>query len=338
MDISIAGEKILFVPVIYEHAAALIGVTPSNMARNAELIVAGQLKAYELYHHDLVTVGIDIYNVEAEALGCSVQYFHDEAIPAIAGNIVNGPADLRRLHLPDPEHDGRLPLLLEAASQVKEAIGLEVPVGAAMVGPFTLAALLRGYESFVLDLLTQPDFAGALLDFATEVGQTVGTAMIKRGITAISINESWITPPLLSPELYQQFAFYREKRLIATLKVSGATSVGLISGGNTTPIVDWLVQTGSSILMADYGTDLIAYKAKARAAGILLRGSIQSRVLETGPKELIAAQTREVLAKGAPGGGFILGCGVVPYGAAPENVLYLKQVLATYMAEREGIA
>ncbi|MGI9862659.1 uroporphyrinogen decarboxylase family protein [Moorella naiadis] len=337
MDISIAGETILFVPVIYEHAAALMGVTPSDMARNADLLVAGQLKAYELYQHDLVTVGIDIYNIEAEALGCPVQYFHDETIPAIAGNIVNGPADLKHLHLPDPEHDGRLPLLLDAASRVKEALGLEVPVGAAMVGPFTLAALLRGYESFILDLLLAPEFAADLLDFATAVGVAVGTAMVKRGLS-LSVNESWITPPLLSPDLYQRFAFPREQRLITALKAAGAASVGLISGGNTTAIVDWLVQTGSSLLMADYGTDLVAYKAKARAAGIVLRGSIQSRVLETGPREVIAAQAREVLAKGAPGGGFILGCGVVPYGADPENVLYLKQILQNYMAEREGKA
>ncbi|CEP67342.1 Uncharacterized [Moorella glycerini] len=60
--------------------------------------------------------------------------------------------------------------------------------------------------------------------------------------------------------------------------------------------------------------------------------------METGPKELIAVQAREVLAKGAPGGGFILGCDVVPYGAPPEKVLYLKQVLAAYMAEHGGIA
>ncbi|WP_422880119.1 uroporphyrinogen decarboxylase family protein [Neomoorella glycerini] len=50
-------------------------------------MVRGQLQAYELYGHDLVTVGIDIYNVEAEAMGCPVQYFDDEAIPAIAGNV-----------------------------------------------------------------------------------------------------------------------------------------------------------------------------------------------------------------------------------------------------------
>ncbi|CEP67341.1 Periplasmic binding protein-like I [Moorella glycerini] len=72
--------------------------------------------------------------------------------------------------------------------------------------------------------------------------------------------------------------------LIAALKAAGAASVGLISGGNTNPIVDWLVQTGSSILMADYGTDLEAYKAKSWTAGIVLRGSIQARVWRPVPK------------------------------------------------------
>lgn len=325
-----AVDRVPFVPTVYEHAAALLGVTPSEMARSADLIVQGQLKAHETYGHDLVVVGVDIYNIEAEALGTPVRYGTDAGVPALAAHIVPDEASLARLALPDPERSGRMPLLMDAAARIKEALDGEVPVGAAAVGPFTLAALLRGFEDLVLDMLTGVTFVDTLLDFTEEVCFTFGRAIAARGL-GLSLNESWITPPLLSPRLYAQYVFPRHKRLIARLRAGGAENVSLISGGNTTPIVDWLVQTGSSLLMADYGTDLSVYREKARLAGIMIRGSIQAHLMEDGSREEIAAQAHQVLSAGAvPGSRFILGCGVLPYGADPRRVLYLKELAATY--------
>jgi len=323
-------DRVPFVPTIYEHAAALIGVTPSEMANDGKLIVRGQLDAYRRYGHDLVAVGIDIYNIEAEALGCVVQYFADNTIPSVGFHVLAGEkAGLKGLSVPDPESAGRMPLLLEAAAAVREEIGAEVPVAAAIVGPFTLAALLRGYEAMMFDLLEDPDYVGQLLDFALEVAAAFGTAMVKRGL-GVAVNDSWITPPLLSPKYYKQYVLGRHQELIRRLKAAGAASVGLVSGGNTQPIADYLVQTGSSLLMADYGLDLAAYKAKASAAGIILRGSIQAALLETGSDKEIRAQACEVLSIGAPGGRFVLGCGVVPFGTEPRRILLLKELAAAY--------
>ncbi len=268
-------DRVPFVPTIYEHAAALIGVTPSEMAKSEELLVQGQLDAYRRYGHDLVAVGIDIYNIEAEALGCGIQYFANNSIPSVASHVLaKNKEDIALLAVPDPEASGRMPMLLQAASRVKRELGGEVPVSAAAVGPFTLAALLRGFEALVIDMIRDPAYADRVLDFATEVAATFGEAMVRRGL-GVAINDSWIAPPLMSPKLYKAFVLDRHKYMIRRLKAAGATNVGLISGGNTLPIADYLVETGSSLLMADYGTDLAAFKAKAAAAKITLRGSIK---------------------------------------------------------------
>jgi uroporphyrinogen decarboxylase len=323
-------DRVPFVPTIYEHAAALIGVTPSAMARSEELIVMGQLESYSRYGHDLVAVGIDIYNLEAEAMGCSVQYFEDNSIPSVNMHVLaDGSVPAESLQVPDPESSGRMPMLLSACEKIRRDIGREVPVSAAAVGPFTLAALLRGFETLVVDMLEEPECAEKLLDFSCEVAFSFGEAMIKRGL-GIALNDSWISPPLMSPRLYKRFVFDRHKKLIGRLKEAGATSVGLISGGNTQPIAEYLVQTGSSILLADYGVDLAAYKEKASAAGIVLRGSIKASLLETGTEEEIVAQAKEVLSIGAPGGRFVLGCGVVPFGTDPRRVLLLKKLAEAF--------
>ena len=59
-------------PAIYEHKAALIGRTPIEVACNAAMFAQALLKEYEVYGADFLTVGLDVYNIEAEALGAEL--------------------------------------------------------------------------------------------------------------------------------------------------------------------------------------------------------------------------------------------------------------------------
>jgi hypothetical protein len=78
------ADRIPFVPAIYEHKAALIGKTPSEVAQSEELLVYAALAEFETYRPDLLTVGMDVYNVEAEALGCKVKYYDTHAYRALS--------------------------------------------------------------------------------------------------------------------------------------------------------------------------------------------------------------------------------------------------------------
>ena len=75
--------RIPFTPVVYEHAARFVGRTPWEVSRDAELLFEGHRRAYLEYHQQVIAVGIDIYNVEAEAYGARVEPCQDSAIPAI---------------------------------------------------------------------------------------------------------------------------------------------------------------------------------------------------------------------------------------------------------------
>jgi uncharacterized protein (DUF433 family) len=65
--------KIAFTPVIYEHAARFVGRTPWEVSRDADLMFEGHRRAYLEYHHQVIAVGIDIYNLETEAYGAKVE-------------------------------------------------------------------------------------------------------------------------------------------------------------------------------------------------------------------------------------------------------------------------
>ena len=91
------ADRIPFVPAIYEHKGALIGKSPSEICRNPEYLYRGLLKELETYDPDMLVMGIDVYNVEAEALGCKVVYFPDSNdCPGIVQPLIDSPADLAR--------------------------------------------------------------------------------------------------------------------------------------------------------------------------------------------------------------------------------------------------
>ncbi len=328
IDLLNRGEippRIPFVPVIYEHAARIIGVTPSELTVSEDLIMEGQLAAYEMYRHDLVSVGVDIYNIEAEALGCEVRYFSDQTIPSITGPIVSSREDLKNLRIPDPDRDGRMPLFRSATRRINKKIGNEVYVSGTVVGPFTLAAILRGFESLLTDLLFDENFAEEQLKFAMEVSFAYAKSFIDSGV-GISINESWIAPPLLSPDLFKSKILIFEKQLIKQLKSHGLKNVALICGGDTSSIAHLLTKTGTSLLMADANSDQEQIKKICDRYKINLRAAIDPVLLQQGNIIQMEEAVKNIIEKCSANGRFILGCGVVSFDTSPENVLKLKML------------
>lgn len=319
-------QRIPFVPTIYEHAAKVVGKTPSQVAQSEELIVNSQLESYKIYKHDLISVGVDIYNVEVEALGAKVSFYDNTDIPSVEEILVKNKGDIKKLKVPDPEKDGRMPIFVNATEKILKEVGDEVIVNGTIVGPFTLAAILRGFENFIMDMVYDRDFALEVMEFAKKVGLFFAQSFIRRG-AGISINESWISPPLLSPDLYSRYVYPIEKQMVDEIKAMGLDNIALISGGNTTEIAPYMLKTGTSLLMADYNTDQQYYKELCREKGVMLRASIESKLVEYGTKDEMREAARKVIDKCGDYEKFIFGCGVVSYGTPISNVILLKEIV-----------
>jgi len=319
-------EQIPFVPTIYEHAAKVIGKPVSHLCQSADLLVEAQLKCYELYRHDLISVGVDIYNVEYEAMGAKFEYSDQESLPVTSDILVTCEEEIKALKIPDPQKDGRMPLFLGAAERINKEVGCEVGVGGTIVCPFTLAAIARGFEDIIMDMIDNPEFAEEQLEFALQVALAYGKAFIDRGL-GVAINESWIVPPLLSPSFYRSIVAEYETRLIFELKAYGAASVALISGGDTTPIALELVNTGTSLLMCDYFNDRKLFKKFCREHNVALRASIQSRTVAMGDDEELYREAKAVLYDCADYHKFIMGCGVVGYDTAPNRLIKFREII-----------
>src|SRR5690606_23224727 len=195
----------------------------------------------------------DVYNVEAEALGCEIVYFDDtDDVPGVASYPIKQPSDIDKLRVPDPTTDGRMPLYLSAARKLHERLGKEVRIRGAITGPFSLASELVGAENFIVLTMQNPQYTMKLMEFTARVAAEFGKAYIKLGIDPI-IFDSRAMPPLCSPQIFREMVSQVYKHiLIPDLKNAGAKQIPLIIGGDTTPILDAIIDTGCTQILCDF--------------------------------------------------------------------------------------
>jgi len=335
MNAMLAGravDRLPWVPSIYEHGAALLGLSPGPVSRSAELMAEAALAGYRTYGHDLVTVGIDIYNIEAEAFGCEVSDGSGKSIPGVVRNpLAAGPLDARGLDIPRPGPHNRLGLIVEAVERVMEAIGREVWVYACMGGPFSQAVEVRGFERLIGDICDDPAAVHALLDRTAELSLQQARRLAALG-AGVNLFESWATLPLIDPSIFAAFVVPYNQRVIDAVRAEFRTPPpAVIMGGNTTKLIDFLLAAGTGVIAADYLTDMDFVRTRIGQRDTIIRGCVDPKMIERGDWPGLEAMVGKLAAASAHLPRFVWGCGCVSYDTTVENLLRFRS-----MCERHG--
>ncbi|HHV97354.1 MAG TPA: hypothetical protein GXX37_12945 [Clostridiaceae bacterium] len=321
-------KKILFIPTIFEHSAKIINKTPSQVAVDRNLMEQAHVESYLLYRPDAVTVGIDVYNIEAEALGCKIKFHEDCSIPGIIEHPFLESYNLDSLYF--SLERGRIKLILEAAEGVNKKIGTCTKVSVGISGPFSICAELAGFEKLIMDCISDEETVHAMLERVLEHQINYCDEIIKRGL-GITLFESWAAPPLVSPDIYRNYVMPYEKKLINYIKKQGVLNVPLVIGGNTMAIINDMIETGTTLIISDFKTDINYYLEKARENDIFLRGNIDPKLIEKGPVEDIIECLKVMLDKVKGYNKFVVGSGVLPYNTPSENVLAIREYINNYV-------
>ncbi|WP_240984595.1 uroporphyrinogen decarboxylase family protein [Acididesulfobacillus acetoxydans] len=297
---------------------------------SADLMAEAQIGLWRRFGHDVILLENGT-TATAEALGCKVVY-PDDAPAKVTEPALNRLSDVGKLRMCNPEKDATLPVLLRTTRLVKNQIGREVFVmGRADQGPFSLAAMLRGINNFLMDLAygREKENIHQLLDFATEAVIRLALAQLEAGAHATSIGDSLAGPSLISREMYLEYAYPYEKRVVETVKKAGGL-IALHICGDTTLIVDKMVETGAQIVEIDERTDLATAKRHAQGRCCLL-GQVSPTALSHESAEMITHLAQKTIETAAGGGGLILGPGCAMASDTPdENVHALVQAAKTY--------
>jgi uroporphyrinogen-III decarboxylase len=199
--------------------------------KECESLLAGLVE----FQYDTIWVNVDVYSVIPEVWGTPLA-MHDEAVSVPVGAIIKDPSDLAKLKPIDPHSDGRLPVVLNTVSLLREKVGDIYPVIGHATGPVSLASILRGGSKFIIDMKKRPDFVAELLDFCADQIITFMKAQLDLGATSVSLADATGSPSMVSPDQYEKIF------LPAYMKIEKAL-------GNLTPGgVRWHSQSGFDTL------------------------------------------------------------------------------------------
>jgi MtaA/CmuA family methyltransferase len=256
---------------------------PERMARLAA-------SAFETCGLESMKLPFDM-TVEAGALGAKIDYGARHTLPQIKehpysdpGEFVIGENFMKR---------GRVPVVLEAIGLARRTYGKKIPVASSIVGPFTLAAMLFGFENLFYWMLVEPEKYVKVLEGVTGLCIMYAREQFIAGSHVVQIGEASSSGDLISSEHYGKFvAPYQEKLCRA---VEGPTVVHIC--GNITGHLKYVAATGINGISFDQKTDAI--EARHRLKGkVALIGYVPTALLLEGTSDEVYVSSRECIRAG----------------------------------------
>ncbi len=320
------SKQIQFNPSIYEHAARVIGKSPWEVSRDVELLSKAHIEAYRLYRHRPVVVGIDIYNLEAEAYSAVVSRAAGNAIPAIREYPCSSAKELLTLEPFDPKTAGRIPMVIDAAKRVFDNCR-DADVRIPLSGPFSLAANLVGFENLLCEIQTAPDLVTEALRHLV-AGQVEFCKQVVRNGLDIAFFESAATPPLLSPQNFRQIELGALKEIMQKTAAVVGHPVPCIMGGDTLPILDDILHTGTGYVCCPAKTNQQKFMEKMRAhPDVTVRINMDARAITSKNFRDVEKEVDRVIALIHNRPNIYIGTGCLPFEAEPEVVLKTKEYI-----------
>ncbi len=308
-----------FAPSVYEHAASFLNKSPWEVSRNGDLIFEAHLEAHKVYKHSPIVVGIDIYNLEAEAYGAKIEDAGGNETPAVLEHICSTLSEIRALP-PFNSKSERIPIVIEAAKRLQKELpnaDIRIPVS----GPFSIASLLLGFDTLLCEAIMNPEDVRKALDFLVGNQEVFCREIVSKGL-GVAFFESAAAPPLMSPDTFREIELPALKRMIKNVSKITGSPVPCIIGGNTFPILDEILETGTDYVICPYETDQKAFMEKMRErSDVMTRINMSPKAMTQGNDKLFNEEISRVmeLAKGREK--VCIGTGGLAYDVIPGNVL-----------------
>ncbi len=240
-------DRLPFHPMIMRWAARYAGVKYGEFCLVPEKKCQAMIKCAEDFDLDWVTVLSDPY-AEAEAFGLQVEYPED-GLPLDRGGHLPSVQDGLALKPYQVENHPRLQARIEQIKAYRRLVGERYFIVGWVEGPIAEYADIRGLSDAAMDMYDAPEPVSKIMDMITDCALDFITAQIKAGAHCIGIGDAFCSQ--LGPDLYREFAFEREKRMVAHIHRLGALAKLHICG-NTTPILPDMIATGADIIDVDH--------------------------------------------------------------------------------------
>ena len=157
-------------------------------------------------------------------------------------------------------------------------------------------------------------------------GQVRFCEAVKDAGLDIAFFESAAAPPLLSPVQFREVEF---PALLDTMERTAAVvghAVPCIIGGDTTPILEAILETGTSYVICPAETDQEAFMRTVwDHTHVTVRVNTAPDIISRGTRDEIEQEVARILRITEGRENVCIGTGALPYETPPENVLWAME-------------
>ncbi|MBA7513215.1 Uroporphyrinogen decarboxylase [subsurface metagenome] len=308
-------DRCNIIPLVTSHAAYVAKMPLKRYYTHGKSMAQAQIAALEEYQYDALGFFSEV-GIIAEAMGSEFEY-PDDDLPVIKTPVLTKQR-LANINIPDPRHDKRLPIYLEAIEYAYATIGDKVPILAYVPAPFTTGMMLSDPNKFLIQTIKQPGTIFEILEISLKVTIEFCYHIINAGGLPIIV-DPLASSSVISPRAYKTFALPYEQKLIDFLHRYDLDIILHICG-ETEPILDLLPDTGADLISLDKVDISLALDRLSNKMRIV--GNFSTSAIAFSSPNEIRKKVREMVKKGMLSSkGYIASTGCeVPVRTPIENV------------------
>lgn len=314
-----AVDRVPFHPILMRFAACHAGVRYRDFCLSPAHKCIANIRCAEDFRSDWVNTMSDPW-AEAEAFGTVLSY-PDDDLPKVERHAIEEISDIDRMTVLRPgDHRRMLARVEEIEIYRRDTAGVLFICGW-VEGPLAAWCDIRDINMAMTDLYEYPVEVHKALDIITESAMAFITPQVSAGAHCIGIGDSVCS--LISPELYDEFCFEREKNLVEHIHSLGALAKIHICG-NISAILPRVIGTGADIIDIDHRTGPVT-----EVLGLLMPGQVFSgksdpvSVVQDGDTESIRSSCRSFFDEAGERAILSAGCEVTP-GTPAENLRFFS--------------
>jgi uroporphyrinogen decarboxylase len=309
-------DRVPVAPGIGHYAAFSNGQPMTEVAFDPVLMAEVVIRSIERHGHDSCSPITD-YGLGTESMGshCVIREWEQTYVDDFA---VKSPQDVALLKLPDPQKDGRMPVIIECEQILVEQLGDRVGINGGLSGPLSFAANLRGSQQILYDVVDRPAMVHDLMKISLEAARSFAEAqVIHGGVKTVNVYEPMAT--MISNPMVEEFSFFYLEKLIRHIK--NLDSLVLLHICNdTTRLLNRMAEIGADILSLDVQVEL-GHAKKITAGRVSISGNVATNNLVYQTPEEIYRESCRCIRNAASGGRYTLSSSCeVPMETPPDNI------------------
>ena len=272
-----------FHPIIMRWAAKYAGIKYRDFCLDPISKCRAMILCAKDFNIDWVTVLSDPW-AEASAFGIQIEYPEDNLPVDIGGHLPDAIAATKIQHY-NPLKNLRCHNRLKEIREFRRQLGNDLFIVGWVEGPVAEYVDLRRASDASVDFYLDPESVGKAMDIIIESAIGFITLQIKEGAHCIGIGDAFCSQ--IGPDLYNSFAYSRQKQLVEHIHSLGALAKLHICG-NTEAILPSMIATGADIIDIDHLVPSMSDFAAFLGPGQVFTGKADPvTIIQDGTPEII---------------------------------------------------